>query len=294
MALKGIMKSLLEWVIIIAVAFVLSIFIRNYLVDTRIVPTGSMLPTIQLQDRLIVDRFFYKHDTLKRGDIIVFSAPESAQEDKDLVKRVIGLPGEKVQVKNGKVFINEKALNEPYIAATPDYEYGPVTVPQDAYFMLGDNRRASKDSHVWGFLPADKILGRVWIRYWPLDKFGPLGKVPEHYFAEEGENEICQLDHGLGESFLEILKTARYKDTISFAGGLPAQELFPNEDLKACFIRVFEEDGPVALQYAEALGYSPLRQWISTQFPNGCMQRDMDEIIITTGSQQGLSLVARP
>jgi len=100
--------------------------------------------------------------------------------------------------------------------------------------------------------------------------------------------------HGLGESFLgEILKTARYKDTISFAGGLPAQELFPNEDLKACFIRVFEEDGPVALQYAEALGYSPLRQWISTQFPNGCMQRDMDEIIITTGSQQGLSLVAQ-
>ncbi|NLI91919.1 MAG: signal peptidase I [Peptococcaceae bacterium] len=182
--LKGILKSLLEWVIIIAVAFVLSIVIRNYVVDTRIVPTGSMLPTIQLQDRLIVDRLFYKYDTIKRGDIIVFEAPESAQEDKDLVKRVIGLPGEKVEVKNGKVYIGDKALNEPYIMATPDYNYGPVTVPADSYFMLGDNRRASKDSHIWGFLPANKILGRVWIRYWPLDKFGSLGKVPEMYFAE--------------------------------------------------------------------------------------------------------------
>jgi 2-aminoadipate transaminase len=98
----------------------------------------------------------------------------------------------------------------------------------------------------------------------------------------------------VGESFLgEILKTAHYKDIISFAGGLPAQELFPNHDLKECFVKVFEEDGPVALQYAEALGYLPLRQWISTQFPNSSQTREMDEIIITTGSQQGLSLVAQ-
>lgn len=179
----------MEWVIIIAVAFVLSIVIRNYVVDTRIVPTGSMLPTIQLQDRLIVDRLMYKYDTINRGDIIVFEAPEAAQEDKDLVKRVIGLPGEKVQIKNGKVFINDKALNEPYIVTPADYDYGPVDVPPDSYFMLGDNRRASKDSHVWGFLPSDKILGRVWVRYWPLDKFGSLGKVPEQYFAEVGNKK---------------------------------------------------------------------------------------------------------
>jgi signal peptidase I len=154
--LKGIIKSISEWVIIIAVAFVLSILIRNFVIDTRIVPTGSMLPTIQLQDRLIVDRVFYKFDTINRGDIIVFEAPETAKEDdKDLVKRAIGLPGEKVEIKNGKVYIGGKALNEPYIKAPADYDYGPVTVPPDSYFMLGDNRTASKDSHIWGFLPSE-------------------------------------------------------------------------------------------------------------------------------------------
>lgn len=100
--------------------------------------------------------------------------------------------------------------------------------------------------------------------------------------------------NGLNESFLgEILKTAKHKDTISFAGGLPAQELFPSKDLKECFDRVFEEDGLMALQYAEALGYSPLREWISKQLFSPGKTRELDEIIITTGSQQGLSLVAQ-
>lgn len=184
MNLKGIVKSLFEWVIIIAVAFVLSIFIRNYAIDTRIVPTGSMIPTIEEQDRLIVDRIFYKFDDLRRGDIIVFQAPEQAMEELDLVKRLIGLPGEEVEIKNGKVFINGQPLNEPYINAKPDYEYGPVTVPENSYFMLGDNRTASKDSHIWGFLPGDKILGRVWVRYWPLDRFGYLTAAPDNYLAE--------------------------------------------------------------------------------------------------------------
>jgi len=179
--LKGFMKSLFEWVVIVAIAFVLSMVIRNYLIDTRIVPTGSMLPTIQLQDRLIVDRFFYKCGDIKRGDVIVFEAPESMMKDEDLVKRVIGLPGEKLEVKNGKVYINDRVLDEPYVEYPADYEFGPVTVPEDSYFMMGDNRPASYDSHRWGALPKDKILGRVWIRYWPLDSLGPLTKLPEDY-----------------------------------------------------------------------------------------------------------------
>lgn len=98
----------------------------------------------------------------------------------------------------------------------------------------------------------------------------------------------------LGDSFLgEILKTARYKDIVSFAGGLPAKELFPSADLKECFIEVFEEDGPMALQYAEALGYLPLRKWIANRYTTEKTNIDLDEIIITTGSQQGLSLVAQ-
>ncbi|NLL52931.1 MAG: signal peptidase I [Peptococcaceae bacterium] len=181
-----ILKSLLEWVIIIAVAFLLSLVIRNFVIDTRIVPTGSMLPTIQLDDRLIVDRLFYKFDTINRGDIVVFkSTKDMIPEDEDLVKRAIGLPGEEVQIKNGKVYINGQALYEPYIAEAPIYEYGPVTVPANSYFMLGDNRNDSKDSHVWGFVDSDLILGRVWIRYWPLDRFGSIDQVPENYFPEQ-------------------------------------------------------------------------------------------------------------
>lgn len=100
--------------------------------------------------------------------------------------------------------------------------------------------------------------------------------------------------YGLGESFLgEILKTAKHKDIISFAGGLPAQELFPHDELKECFIKVFEEDGPSALQYAEARGYFPLRKYLAGQFSTNNKLRTVDEIIITTGSQQGLSLVAQ-
>lgn len=182
--MKKILSSLAEWVVIIAIAFALSIVLRNYLIDTRIVPTGSMLPTIQLQDRLIVDRVMYKYDEVKRGDIIVFSAPEAAEEDKDLVKRVIGLPGDKLEIKEGMVYIDDKVLNEPYIQQPADYNYGPVIVPDESYFMLGDNRRYSKDSHVWGYVLDENILGRVWIRYWPLDSFGYLTKAPEVYFAE--------------------------------------------------------------------------------------------------------------
>lgn len=98
----------------------------------------------------------------------------------------------------------------------------------------------------------------------------------------------------LGEGFLgEILKTANHKDTISFAGGLPAEELFPHEDLKECFNQVFEEDGPIALQYAEAMGYEPLRNWISENYHTYSGVKEPQEIMLTSGSQQGLSLVAQ-
>jgi len=178
----------MEWVFIIAIAFLLSIVIRTYVLDTRIVPTGSMLPTIQLQDRLIVDKFVYKFKPLERGDVIVFKAPDSADEDLDLVKRLIGLPGEEVQIKDGKVWIDGKCLNEPYVSSPPNYEYGPVVVPEGQYFFLGDNRNQSKDSHIWGFMPSENVLGRVWVRYWPLSGIGHLQGAPDPYFCEESNS----------------------------------------------------------------------------------------------------------
>ncbi len=168
------LKNLFEWVGIIAFAFILSFIIRTFLFDTRIVPTGSMLPTIQLQDRLIVDKQLYKFSELERGDIVVFQAPPSSGEKDELVKRVIGLPGEEIEVKDGLVLVNGKALEENYLQEKPDYQYDPVRVPADSYFVLGDNRRSSNDSHMWGFVPKQNIKGKVWIRYWPLNSFGKL------------------------------------------------------------------------------------------------------------------------
>ncbi len=145
--------------------------------DARVVPTGSMLPTIQLQDRLIVDKISYNFSEVKRGDVVVFRPPSNVdQSGTDWVKRVIGLPGEKVEIRNGEVFINEQELTEPYEMEKPNYKYGPFVIPEGSYFVLGDNRNNSKDSHYWGELSNQNIVGKVFIRYWPLDHFGPLAK----------------------------------------------------------------------------------------------------------------------
>lgn len=169
-------KGLLEAVEVLAVALILSLVVRTFILDNRIVPSGSMLPTIQLQDRLLVDKLLFKFSTIERKDIVVFHPTPSSGEKDDLVKRVIGLPGEKIEIKNGQVLVNETALEENYLLDKPDYQYGPVTVPADSYFVLGDNRPASNDGHMWGFLPKENITGKVWVRYWPLSSFGKLNR----------------------------------------------------------------------------------------------------------------------
>ncbi|MCB8817645.1 signal peptidase I [Desulfosporosinus shakirovi] len=172
--MKARWKNLFEWVQILAAALILSFIVRTFLLDNRIVPSGSMLPTIQLQDRLIVDKLLFKFSEIERGDIVVFHPTEKSGEKDDLVKRVIGLPGEEIQVKDGNVMVNGTALEESYLLEKPDYQYEPATVPADSYYVLGDNRRGSNDSHMWGFLPKQNITGKVWIRYWPFNTFGKL------------------------------------------------------------------------------------------------------------------------
>jgi signal peptidase I len=170
--MSKLMKSILEWIALIVIAWLISFVIRMFIFDTRIVPTGSMLPTIQLEDRVIFDKLFYHFDTLERGDIIMFQPPPASGESDDLVKRIIGLPGETIEVREGKVWINGKALEEPYLNQAPKYTYGPIEIPEGTYFMMGDNRNNSKDSHIWGVLPKENIKGRVLLRYWPLKEFG--------------------------------------------------------------------------------------------------------------------------
>ncbi|WP_425804855.1 signal peptidase I [Desulfitobacterium sp. Sab5] len=160
---------------IVVFAFIFSFGLRATVVDARVVPTPSMLPTIQVEDRLLVDKISYKFTDINRGDVVVFQAPSNVDKRRvDYVKRVIGLPGEKIEIRDGKAFINGSELNEPYIMEEPNYTYGPIIVPKETYFVMGDNRNNSNDSHYWGVLSKKNIEGKVLIRYWPLDHFGKL------------------------------------------------------------------------------------------------------------------------
>ncbi|ACK73051.1 signal peptidase I [Gloeothece citriformis PCC 7424] len=159
-------------------AGILALGIRTFVAEARYIPSSSMEPTLQINDRLIIEKISYHLREPKRGDIIVFSPTEALiqQNFKDaFIKRVIGLPGETVEVKGGRVYINGEALSENYIADQPDYDYGPVTVPPEQYLVLGDNRNNSYDSHYWGFVPKDNIIGRAALRFWPFDRVGTIG-----------------------------------------------------------------------------------------------------------------------
>ena len=143
-----------------------------------IVPSESMVPTLQINDRMFVSRnHLYQPQP---QDIIVFTAPPKAVEileaepDALFVKRVIGLPGQQVEVRDGQVWIDQAPLVEAYTAAAPIYQWGPETVPSDAYFVLGDNRNESGDSHVWGFLPKENIMGEAYKIYWPAERVRSL------------------------------------------------------------------------------------------------------------------------
>jgi signal peptidase I len=114
------------------------------------------------------DRYLFRAP--QRGDVVVFRFP--GNPDRDFIKRIIGEPGDTVEIKNGTVYIDGGALDEPYITSKPTYTYGPAEVPPKQYFVLGDNRNNSYDSHVWGFLPEENIIGQAWLSYWPKDDWG--------------------------------------------------------------------------------------------------------------------------
>lgn len=153
--------------------------IRTCIVETRYVPSASMEPTIKVNDRVLVDKLSYKVSAPQRNDIVVFNPTFKLLKLNiydALIKRVIGLPGEKVQVKHGRVFINNQPLQENYVAVKPTYDWGPQVVPSNSFLVLGDNRNHSYDGHNWGFLPRKQIIGQAVYRYWPLNRTGMLLK----------------------------------------------------------------------------------------------------------------------
>lgn len=169
----------IEAVQTIGLSVVLALGVRTFVAEARYIPSGSMLPTLEINDRLVIEKVSYHFNHPSRGDIVVFHPPESAGKQfvkEAFIKRVVGLPGETVEVKDGKVYIDGQPLAEGYTESPPAYDWGPQTVPQGSYLVFGDNRNNSDDGHIWGFLPSDHIIGRAVVRFWPLNRLADLAE----------------------------------------------------------------------------------------------------------------------
>lgn len=163
---KGPVREIFESV---AIAVILAVVIRVFLFQFFVIPSGSMEPTLTEGDMIAANKIIYRFSEPIRGDIIVFKYP--LDPSRDFVKRLIGLPGEKVQIKNSTLYINGKDVAEPYLPKGLKFQdYGPITVPQDKYFMMGDNRNNSLDSRVWGEMPRENIIGKASLIYWPVKR----------------------------------------------------------------------------------------------------------------------------
>jgi signal peptidase I len=182
-AAKSVVREYAEALII---AVLLALVIRTFVVQAFKIPSGSMLPTLQIGDHILVNKFLYAFRPIQRGDIIVFKFPQD--ESRDFIKRVIGLPGDTVDVRGTQVFINGRPLSEPYavysgspIARSLDRERtGPLVIPPGKLFMMGDNRDHSMDSRVWGLLDESKVKGKAFIIYFSVrsDDIPYLSAIP--------------------------------------------------------------------------------------------------------------------
>jgi len=135
----------------------------------------SMQPSLKPGEFILVNKMEYRLGDFKRGDVVVFHYPRNPEED--YIKRIIGLPGDKVTIQNGQVLINNTVLQESYIASPPVYQ-GTWEVPEDSIFVLGDNRNQSSDSHSWGFVPKEFVIGKALVIYWPLENLKILNETP--------------------------------------------------------------------------------------------------------------------
>ncbi len=167
-------REIMEWVLILEIAVVIAVVVNMFLIVNAVIPSASMETTIMTGDRIFGNRLAYKNHTPERGDIVIFRFPDD--ETQLFIKRVIGLPGETVEIKDGKVYINDSKtpLDEPYVKVHALGDYGPVTVPEGGYFMMGDNRNQSADSRFWvhPFVMEEKILGKAVFRYYK--DIGPI------------------------------------------------------------------------------------------------------------------------
>jgi len=159
--------------------FAIAISFRLFVMEPRFIPSLSMYPTFEVGDQLAVEKVTKYFRPYQRTDVVVFRAPpafgdyvEARKANEDLIKRIVAVAGDEVRVSKGKTYINGEVAKDPFINGPPNYEFGPVTVPPGMVLVFGDNRNASLDSHIWGFLPQENIIGRAIVKYWPLTRLG--------------------------------------------------------------------------------------------------------------------------
>jgi len=171
---ENLLKKLWEYAQVLVVALVLALVLKATVVEAFVVPTSSMEPTIQIGDRFFSNKVTYRFHPPRSGDIVIFAPPSSATENQDIpfVKRVIGVEGDLIEIRDGNLYLNDRTMEEKYIKETPRYHYGPMKVPKDSLFVLGDNRNNSHDSHAWGFVPVKNVKARAMLRFWPLNRIG--------------------------------------------------------------------------------------------------------------------------
>jgi len=172
----------------LGLAAVLAFGIRTFVAEARYIPTGSMEETLLINDRLIIEKISYYFHPPRRGDIIVFNPTPALQEAgfRDaFIKRVVGLPGDRVELRQGRVYVNNQPLREPYLspatfttidtcAGIQPYLTQPQVIPANSYLVLGDNRNNSFDGRCWGVVPRNYVIGRAALRFWPLDRWGGI------------------------------------------------------------------------------------------------------------------------
>ena len=163
-----------DWIISIVVAVVLAFLIRQFVVELYIVDGPSMRPTLQSQQRLVVNKFIYRFRELEKGEILVFQYPRDTS--RDFIKRVIAVPGDTVEIKDGRVLVNDQVLSEDYILEKTRGDYPKSTVPQGTVFVMGDNRNNSEDSRFAdvGFVPDALIKGKAVLVFWPVSELKTL------------------------------------------------------------------------------------------------------------------------
>jgi signal peptidase I len=181
---RSLTRSLVEWGVVIVVAVLVALVVRSLVVQPFYIPSESMVPTLQVDDRVLVNKLSYRVGDVDRGDIVVFERPGPVRETdiKDLIKRVIGLPGDSLVIKEEQVFIDGTALDEGYLPEGTTTSIGPsgctdatpCVIPEGEVWVMGDNRDNSEDSRWFGPIPESTIVGRAFVRIWPPGAIGLL------------------------------------------------------------------------------------------------------------------------